>query len=129
MSGWQRRVVLLGSLLLGGQPALAADAAEMRCGERRQALGKQLAQARLDGDKVRLGLLAHNLNLLTRRCSGLTLLQANPPAVDQAARLLDIREAQLREALGTGDPQLIERRRSQLDQARRQLDAARQRPQ
>jgi len=39
-------------------------------------------------------------------------------------RLATTREAQLREALGTGDQQVIEVSKRRLDQARKQLEAA-----
>lgn len=114
---------LLLASLCGGQ-ALAAEP-PANCGERRGALGVQLKEARLQGDKVRLSTLEEHLRALNEDCRGMVPLQANQANVGRASQRASEREARLREALGAGNPQIIELRREQLDQARRELEAAR----
>lgn len=107
-----------------GVPALASAEPPTSCGERRSALGAQLTEARLQGDKVRLSKLAERLRALNEDCRGLVPLQANQVDVKRASQRANERETRLREALGAGNPQIIELRREQLDQARRELEAA-----
>ncbi|WP_312257230.1 DUF1090 family protein [Stutzerimonas nitrititolerans] len=113
---------LLASLAVGQMLWAAEPPAD--CGERRKALGEQLTEARLQGDKVRLSTLEERLQTLNKDCRGLVPLQSNQADVERASQLTSEREARLREALGAGDRQVIDLRREQLDQARRALEAA-----
>jgi len=105
------------SILLAAEPPAT-------CSDRRNALGTQLTEARLQGDKVRLLKLDERLGTLNEDCRGLVPLQANQANVKRANQRTSEREAQLREALGAGNPRIIELRREELDQARRELEAA-----
>lgn len=114
-------------LLLAGfcsAPTLPAAEPPANCGDRRDALGTQLTEARLQGDKVRLSKLAERLRALNQDCRGLVALQANQVDVKRASQRANEREARLREALGAGNPRIIELRREELDQARQELEAA-----
>lgn len=121
----KRTITLLLLANLGAGQMLWAAEPPADCGERRGALGAQLKEARLLGDKVRLSTLEERLQMLNKDCRGMVPLQANQPDVDRASQRASEHEAQLREALGAGNPQLIELRREQLDRARRELEAAR----
>ena len=119
---------LLSSLILGSllaaQPVLAASDSNSACDEARDDVSEQIKQARLKGDTSRRAMLEARLQMLTERCQGVVPLQANHDEIERATRLATLREAQLREALGTGDRRTIEISQRRLDQARRQLEAA-----
>nr|MBF0681563.1 DUF1090 family protein [Pseudomonas sp.] len=115
-------ILLLAAGLCGGQLLHAASADD--CGERRNDLGTQLKEARLQGDKVRMSALEERLQVLNQDCRGVIPLQLNHTEVERANQQANQRETQLREALGAGNPHIIELRREQLDQARRELEAA-----
>lgn len=116
-------ILLLAASLFGGQLLRAAEPAK-DCGERRSTLGTQLKEARLQGDKVRMSALEERVQQLNEDCRGMVPLQGKQAEVERASQRANIREARLREALGAGNPLIIELRREQLDQARRALEAA-----
>ncbi|MCQ4325672.1 DUF1090 domain-containing protein [Stutzerimonas stutzeri] len=107
-------------------PLPAAAQPDAYCNEQRQSLREQLQQARLRGDKLRQAHLNGELQGLTERCQGLVALHPHQVEYEQAVRRVERRETLLREALGTGDAQLIELRRNQLAKARHKLGALRQ---
>ena len=115
--------LLLAASLCGGQLLCAAESTN-DCSKRRSALGTELKEARLQGDKVRLSALEERLQTLNEICRGVVPLPLKHADVERATQRANEREAQLRKALGAGNPQLIELRREQLDQARRALEAA-----
>lgn len=116
-------ILLLAASLYGGQLLRAAEPPK-DCGERRSTLGTQLKEARLQGDKVRMSALEERVQQLNEDCRGMVPLQGKQAEVERASQQANIREARLREALGAGNPLIIELRREQLDQARRALEAA-----
>ena len=101
-----------------------ADVAE--CGEARERISQQIKEARLNGDASKRAMQEARLQSLTQRCRGVEPLQPNQQKIDHAARVATMREAQLREALGTGDQQTIDLSKRRLDQARKALEKARQ---
>lgn len=106
------------------QLASAEQASDDLCSDSRQRLGEQIKEARLHGDKARRSTLEERLRQINKRCKGVVPVQPNHLAIEKATRLAGEREAELREALGTGDPARIEMSKRQLDQARRELKAA-----
>ena len=121
-----RRYILLPLALCAGlgQWAMAAPDPADPCADARRAIGEQITEARLKGDKARRSALEEQLQALAKQCGGVTPVQPNHLAIERATRLADEREAQLREALGSGDPARIELSKRRLDHARRQLEAA-----
>lgn len=108
----------------GAQASIAAPEPTEACRDARKAIGDQIQDARLKGDNSQRVALESRLQHLNERCSGTLLLQPNHAEVEKATRLASEREVQLREALGTGDAQLIELGKRRLDHARKQLEAA-----
>lgn len=94
------------------------------CADSRERIGEQIKEARLQGDKARRTSLEEQLQQLNKTCRGVVPVQPNHLAIERATRTADEREAQLREALGSGDPERIELSKRRLDHARQQLDAA-----
>lgn len=94
------------------------------CADSRQVIGEQIKEARLQGDKARRSTLEERLQQLNKQCRGVVPVQPNHLAIEKATRVADEREAQLREALGTGDQERIELSKRRLDHARQLLDAA-----
>lgn len=120
-----QNVVIAFFISLGGVPsAMGAPESDAACSEARERISEQITEARLNGDTTQRAALEARLHSLTERCTGVVPLQANHDEIENATRLATLREAQLREALGTGDPQVIELSKRRLDQARKQLDAA-----
>jgi len=125
MIGLRVLLPLLLVALPGVTPVMAASESDRACSEARERMGEQIKQARLSGDAGERALLETRLQALNERCRGGIALQPNHAAIERATRVATVREAQLREALGTGDPQVIEISKRRLDQARRELEAAR----
>ncbi|MCQ4311394.1 DUF1090 family protein [Stutzerimonas sp. VN223-3] len=121
-----RRTILTLLLLSfsGAQASIAAPNPVEACRDARKTIGEQIQDARLKGDDSQRVALEERLQSLNERCRGMVPLQSNHVAVEKATRLTSEREAQLREALGTGDAQMIELHKRRLDQARKQLEAA-----
>lgn len=94
------------------------------CADARQRIGEQIKEARLKGDKARRGTLEEHLRQINKHCKGVVPVQPNHLAIEKATRVAGEREAQLREALGTGDPAKIGLSKRQLDHARQELKAA-----
>ncbi len=120
------RQSILSLLLLGfcaAQMAIAAPQSEA-CRDARKILGEQIQDARLKGDDGYRRTLEERVQLLNERCRGMVPIQPNHAEVERATRLASKHEAQLREALGTGDVQMIELHKRRLDQAREALEAA-----
>ncbi|MEK0361245.1 DUF1090 family protein [Pseudomonas sp. CBC3] len=121
-----RRSIL--SLLLFGlcttQPSIAAPQPAEACRDARKILGEQIQDARLKGEDAHRRALEERVTSLNERCRGMVPIQPNHAEVERATRLASEREAQLREALGTGDAQMIELHKRRLDQAREELEAA-----
>ncbi|AHY41215.1 DUF1090 domain-containing protein [Stutzerimonas decontaminans] len=117
------------ALLIGGtaiSPLFAvAQQTGTQCHEQRQALREQLQQARLQGDKLRQTQLNAELQTLTEQCQGLVALHPRQVEYEHITRQVERRETLLREALGTGDAQLIELRRNQLAKSREKLETLR----
>ena len=114
-------------LILAGcimQSAGAEQDPKHACADSRQRIGEQIKEARLQGDKATRSTLEERLQQLNKHCRGVVPVQPNHLAIEQATRLADEREAQLREALGSGDPDRIELSKRRLDHARQQLEAA-----
>ena len=105
--------------------ATAALNADRQCHEQRQALREQLQQARLQGDKLRQTQLNSELQSLTEQCQGVVALHPHQVEYDHTNRQVERRETLLREALSTGDTQLIELRRNQLAKSREKLESLR----
>jgi len=105
--------------------ASAAPNADSQCHDQRQALREQLQQARLQGDKLRQTQLDSELQGLTEQCQGVVALHPHQVEYDHTHRQVERRETLLREALGTGDAQLIELRRNQLAKSREKLESLR----
>ncbi|AFM31586.1 MULTISPECIES: DUF1090 domain-containing protein [Stutzerimonas] len=105
--------------------ASAAPNADSQCHDQRQALREQLQQARLLGDKLRQTQLDSELQGLTEQCQGVVALHPHQVEYDHTNRQVERRETLLREALGTGDAQLIELRRNQLAKSREKLESLR----
>jgi len=124
MAGRRNTLVLALISLSVAQSAIGAPESEAACSKAREHISQQIKEARLKGDSSQRAALEAQLQSLTERCSGVAPLQANHDEIEQATRLATVREAQLREALGTGDRQVIEVSKRRLDQARKQLDAA-----
>lgn len=129
MNGRRRLPIpLLPGLILSGlltaQPALATGDPDRACADAREQISEQIKQTRLKGETAQRAMLEARLQMLNERCRGLVPLQANHEEIERATRLATVREAQLREALGGGDPGAIELSRRRLDQARQQLEAA-----
>ena len=116
--------LLIGSAALS--PLLAAaPQADPHCHAQRQALREQLQQARLQGDQLQQTQLNGELQKLTKQCQGLVAAQPRQVEYEHVSRQVERRETLLREALGSGDAQLIELRRQQLAKARERLAALR----
>ena len=124
MTGRHNLLVSMLFCLCVNQPAMAAAETDATCSAQREHISQQIKDARLKGDSGQRVLLEAQLQNLTERCSGVVPLQPNHAEIERAMRLATTREAQLREALGTGDQQVIEVSRRRLDQARKQLEAA-----
>lgn len=107
---------------LGPLQAMAADA-DIGCNKQRQFLREQLQQARLQGDRLIQNRLEAELQGLAEVCRGLVTLGPSQVEHQQTLRQVERREALLREALGTGDAQLIELRRNQLAKTREKLES------
>lgn len=103
----------------------AAPQAGPQCHAQRQALREQLQQARLQGDKLQQTQLNAELQTLTKQCQGLVALHPRQVEYEHVNRQVERRETLLREALGTGNAQLIELRRDQLAKSREKLDTLR----
>ncbi len=110
--------------LLGAQSTFAANDSDAACAEARKQIGEQIKEARLKGDVGKRAAVETRLHALDERCNGVVPLQPNHDEVERASRVATVREAQLREALGTGDPEVIELSKRRLDHARKQLEAA-----
>ncbi|MBK3849241.1 DUF1090 family protein [Pseudomonas xanthomarina] len=124
MTGRHNLLVSMLFCLCVNQPAMAAAETDATCSAQREHISQQIKDARLNGDSGQRVLLEAQLQNLTERCSGVVPLQPNHAEIERAMRLATTREAQLREALGTGDQQVIEVSKRRLDQARKQLEAA-----
>ena len=124
MTGRHNLLVSMLFCLCVNQPAMAAAETDATCSAQREHISQQIKDARLKGDSGQRVLLEAQLQKLTERCSGVVPLQPNHAEIERAMRLATTREAQLREALGTGDQQVIEVSKRRLDQARKQLEAA-----
>ena len=124
MTGRHNLLVSMLFCLCVNQPAMAAAETDATCSAQREHISQQIKDARLKGDSGQRVLLEAQLQNLTERCSGVVPLQPNHAEIERAMRLATTREAQLREALGTGDRQVIEVSKRRLDQARKQLEAA-----
>lgn len=118
------RLSLLLSLCCAQSAVGTAAETDAACSEARERISQQIKEARLKGDISQRAHLETQLQSLTERCRGVVALQPNHAEIERAARLATVREAQLRDALGTGDSQVIEVSKRRLDQARRQLDDA-----
>ncbi|MCG6541069.1 DUF1090 domain-containing protein [Pseudomonas sp. KSR10] len=121
-----RRILfmLLLSSLCGVQATLAAPETSIECSQARERISQQIKEARLKDDTGQRAALEARLHGLAERCRGVVALQPNHDEIERAARLATMREAQLREAISTGDAQVIENSKRRLDQARRALEAA-----
>ena len=124
MTGRHNLLVSMLFCLCVNQPAMAAAETDATCSAQREHISQQIKDARLNGDSGQRVLLEAQLQNLTERCSGVVPLPPNHAEIERAMRLATTREAQLREALGTGDQQVIEVSKRRLDQARKQLEAA-----
>lgn len=124
MTGRHNLLAYLLICLCCGAPTMAMAETDATCSEPRERISQQIKDARLKGDSSRRVILEAQLQHLTERCSGVVPLQPNRAGIERAKRLAATREAQLREALGTGDPQVIEESQRRLDQARKELEAA-----
>lgn len=110
--------------LLGSQPAFAANDSDAACSEAREQISEQIKTTRLKGDVGQRAAMETRLHALDERCRRIVPLQPNHHEVERASRAATVREAQLREALATGDPEVIELSKRRLDHARKQLEAA-----
>ena len=124
MTGRHNLLAFMLFCLCVNQPAMAAAETDATCSAQREHISQQIKDARLKGDSGQRVLLEAQLQNLTERCSGVVPLQPNHAEIERSMRLATTREAQLREALGTGDQQVIEVSKRRLDQARKQLEAA-----
>ncbi len=124
MAGQHNLLAFMLLCLCGTQPATVAAETDATCSDQRERISQQIKDARLKGDSSQRALLEAQLQNLTERCRGVVPLQPNHAEIERAMRLATTREAQLREALGTGDPQVIEVSKRRLDHARKQLEAA-----
>lgn len=113
-----------------GAPALAETAeSEPSCSTQRHWLSERLQEARLQGDQARQAQLNDQMQALSQRCQGLVALGArHTNVIELASRRVERRETLLREALASGDAQLIELRKDELARAREQLEASRRPP-
>ncbi|MHB0765578.1 DUF1090 domain-containing protein [Stutzerimonas sp. NM35] len=116
--------LILACAAIGPLPAMAIEP-DTTCHEQRQSLREQLQQARLQGDRPLQNRLGAELQGLAEACSGLTSLRTPQVERQQTMRQVERRETLLREALGTGDAQLIELRRNQLARTREKLQTLR----
>lgn len=119
---WPTALILAGAAL-GPLPATASEAAHAGCDEQRQSLREQLHQARLQGDRLLQNRLGGELQAQAEECRGLITLGPRQVEHQQATRQVERRETLLREALSTGDAQLIELRRNQLAKTREKLES------
>ncbi|MCQ4318797.1 DUF1090 family protein [Stutzerimonas stutzeri] len=124
MTGRHNLLAYLLIYLCCSVPTMAMAETDATCSEPRERISQQIKDARLKGDSSRRVILEAQLQHLTERCGGVVPLQPNRAEIERAKRLAATREAQLREALGTGDPQVIEESQRRLDQARKELEAA-----
>ena len=124
MAGQHNLLAFMLLCLCGTQPTTVGAETDATCSEQRGRISQQIKDARLKGDSSQRALLEAQLQNLTERCQGVVPLQPNHAEIERAMRLATTREAQLREALGTGDPQVIEVSKRRLDHARKQLEAA-----
>lgn len=121
----RQNILIIWLLSLACAPlALAAEETDPECGEARVRLSQQIQEARLSGNISQRAMLEARLQNLTKRCRGVVPLQPNQQKIEHASRVATLREAQLREALSTGDAQAIDLSKRRLDHARRALDAA-----
>ena len=119
-------MVLVGSCLPTTLAMAAPGEVESSCATQRHWLSEQLQQARLQGHQARQTQLNEQLQALTRRCGGLIELgKRDSFAAEQASQRVARREVLLRQALATGDAQLIELRKDELAKAREQLESSR----
>ncbi|MCQ4243281.1 DUF1090 family protein [Stutzerimonas stutzeri] len=109
--------LILACAATGPLQAIAAES-NTACNEQRQSLREQLQQARLQGDRLLQNRLDAELQEL---CRGLVTLRPGQVEHQQTLRQIERRETLLREALATGNAQLIELRRNQLARTREKL--------
>ncbi len=120
-----RRILFMLLLsLCGAQAVVGAPEADSSCSETREHISQQIKQARLNGDTSQRAALEARLHGLAERCRGVVALQSNHDEIERAEQLVSTREAQLRGALSTGNPQVVEVSKRRLDQARRALEKA-----
>ncbi|MCQ4275850.1 MAG: DUF1090 family protein [Pseudomonas sp.] len=126
MSARLLAMVLVGSCLPATLAMAATGEVDSSCATQRHWLSEQLQQARLQGHQARQTQLNEQLQALTRRCGGLIELgKRDSFAAEQASQRVARREVLLRQALATGDAQLIELRKDELAKAREQLESSR----
>lgn len=116
--------LILACAATGPLQAMAIEP-DTTCHEQRQSLREQLQQARLQGDRLLQNRLGAELQGLAEECRGLITLGPRQVEHQQTVRQVERRETLLREALGTGDAQLIELRRNQLAKTREKLETLR----
>ncbi|MBF8778887.1 DUF1090 domain-containing protein [Pseudomonas fulva] len=94
------------------------------CAAKRQAIGEQLAQARLSADGQQVAALEKTLQEVSERCTEASLRKEREQKVLDARHEVAQRRKDLDKAMKKGDPQRIDKRKEKLAEANRQLQEA-----
>lgn len=113
-------------LAVTATPLLAAEQQPglTGCAAKRQAIGEQLAQARLSADGQQVAALEKTLQEVSERCTEASLRKEREQKVLDARHEVAQRRKDLDKAMKKGDPQRIDKRKEKLAEANRQLQEA-----
>lgn len=117
---------LLALLLLAGLSSAAVMAAEpdTDCAGKRQVLQEKIEAAQQRGNTRELDGLHRALGNIEANCDDVTLHRQRLATVEEARQEVLQREMDLRDALGSGDPEKIAKRQAKLAEARAELAQA-----
>ncbi|TWE02333.1 uncharacterized protein DUF1090 [Pseudomonas sp. AG1028] len=111
-------------LLVAALPALAEQSANPLCDAKAANIEKQLQAAWAEGHAEKAKGLSAALDGVRENCSDKALMRELEAKVNKARDEIREREADLREAELSGDPQKIARRQAKLDEALQDLKEA-----
>lgn len=120
-----RSSVLMAALLALGctTPVLAAEP-PTGCAAKQNAIQRQLEEAKTHGNSNRVAGLQTALEKVKTCCTDAGLTQERKQRVLEAEQDVSQREKDLRKAMGKGDAQKIEKRKTRLAEARAELEQA-----
>lgn len=123
------KTLLLGSLLLAATLATAATTQLSQltgCAAKRQAISEQIEAAKSHGNSSQQAGLEKALKEVENNCNDASLRAEREAKVVEAEEEVSEREGDLREALADGDQDDISKRQLKLEEARTELQQARE---